>query len=137
MNDAELLNALDSGTLVPGTLDHRQHIRAAWCLLSRYPLLGAMSRMRDGLRRFVAKVGAEDKYHETITAALLLIIHERAIAQPCESFADFERTNPDLLDWRGGAMLESYYRKETLESELARTTFVLPDRDPISAEVQP
>jgi hypothetical protein len=135
LNDNQLLTALESGTLVPGTLDHRQHVRAAWCLLERYPLLEALSRMREGLRRFVTKAGAADKYHETITTALMLIIHERTIAQPCATFDEFETANPDLLEWQGGALLAPYYRKETLYSDLARAAFVLPDRAPATAEL--
>ena len=35
--------------------------------------------------------------------------------------------NPDLLVWKGG-VLTTLYRQETLDSDLARSVFVLPDK---------
>ena len=43
------------------------------------------------------------------------------------SFEEFATKNPDLLQWRPSA-LDRYYRNETLGSDLARRTFVRPDR---------
>jgi len=34
---------------------------------------------------------------------------------------------PDLLTWKDN-ILKKYYRKETLSSALARSTFLLPDK---------
>ncbi len=47
---------------------------------------------------------------------------------------DFARQNPDLFTWRPG-ILERYYRAETLQSDLARRVFLMPDSltDPLSA----
>ena len=46
---------------------------------------------------------------------------------PGESWDDFAARNADLLTWRP-SVLSSYYRDETLRSDLARRVFVLPDR---------
>ena len=42
-------------------------------------------------------------------------------------FEEFEAANPDLTTWKP-SILASYYREETLRSDLARRVFVLPDR---------
>jgi hypothetical protein len=42
------------------------------------------------------------------------------------TWEEFVEHNPDLLVWRGG-VLTTLYRQETLDSELARQIFVLPD----------
>lgn len=45
-------------------------------------------------------------------------------AQTWETFAE---RNPDLLIWKGG-VLATLYHPETLDSDFACRTFVLPDR---------
>ena len=43
------------------------------------------------------------------------------------SWDEFAGRNSDLLTWKGG-ILGRYYRKSTLQSELARAVFVFPDK---------
>jgi hypothetical protein len=67
-------------------------------------------------------------YHETITLAYLLLIRERmARAGRDQIWEEFAAHNRDLLIWEGG-VLGTLCRQETLDSDLARHTFVLPDR---------
>jgi hypothetical protein len=44
-----------------------------------------------------------------------------------QSWEAFVAANPDLFDWQN-SLLKTYYREETLRSELARRVFVFPDR---------
>jgi hypothetical protein len=129
MTDEEFLRRFEAGTLPDGGFHHRDHVRLAWLYLGRHPLLEAIARFRDGLRRFAAARGKPGLYHETITWAFLLLIHERMARRPpsTASWEAFAAANPDLLVWRP-SVLGTYYRDETLASELARRVFVLPDR---------
>jgi hypothetical protein len=43
------------------------------------------------------------------------------------TWEEFAAGNPDLLNWKDN-VLRKYYSKEVLASDLARTTFLLPDR---------
>jgi hypothetical protein len=43
------------------------------------------------------------------------------------TWKEFAAIHADLLDWNNPILLK-YYRKETLESDLARRVFVMPDR---------
>jgi hypothetical protein len=64
----------------------------------------------------------------TITWAYLLLINERMErGGRGRGWNEFAASNPDLLVWRPG-VLDEYYTPETLESDLARRVFVLPDR---------
>jgi len=45
-----------------------------------------------------------------------------------QSWEEFVAANPDLFDWQN-SILKTYYREETLRSELARRVFVFPDRN--------
>jgi hypothetical protein len=58
----------------------------------------------------------------------VFLIHERVQRAGREqSWAEFAAGNADLLDWKNN-VFKTYYRDETLASELARKIFVFPDR---------
>jgi hypothetical protein len=126
--DAEFLEAFEQATLPPERLRHRDHVRLAWLYLERLPPARALERFSEGLRRFAAVQGKASLYHETITWAFLLLIHERRQRFGAEGgFEAFASANPDLLTWKP-SILDALYEPATLSSDLARRTFVLPDR---------
>lgn len=124
MTDAELVEAFETGTLEPEAFSHAAHVRVARWYLLHEPILGAMSRFRAGLRRFAARLGKPDRYHETITVAYLLLIADRLGASRDQSWEAFAAENPDLLR---PSCLDEYYSRELLESSRARDVFVWPD----------
>lgn len=124
----DLIRRFEDGTLPPSDFHHRDHVRLAWLYLNEEPPLAALARFTEGLKRFASRNGAEGLYHETITCAYLLLIHERkARAEAGETWEEFAARNPDLLTWKP-SVLDRYYREETLASELAKRVFVMPDR---------
>jgi hypothetical protein len=127
MTDADFLRRFEDSTLPTSDFHHRDHVRLAWLYLRRYSALEALARFVEGLRRFAAANGKPGLYHETITWAYLLLIHERMARTEAETWEEFAQANPDLLTWNP-SVLDRYYEKETLGSELARRVFVLPDR---------
>jgi hypothetical protein len=111
----------------PGDFHHADHVRVAFAYIARFPFLEAVARFSAALKRFAVSKGKPSLYHETITWAYLFLIRERvARSGRIQSWEEFEERNPDLLLWKGG-VLATLYRKETLDSDLARHTFVLPD----------
>jgi hypothetical protein len=126
-DDEDFIARFEDCTL-PGTaFHHRDHVRLAWLFLRRAPLLTALTRFTEGLKRFAQANGQPGLYHETITWAYLFLVHQRmAIGPADESWDGFTARNPDLLTWRP-SILATYYREETLASELARRVFLLPD----------
>jgi hypothetical protein len=133
VDDREFVRAFEDCTLPPDLFPHRAHVRLAWIYLREEPLLAALSRFVTSLKRYAASLGASTKYHETITFAFLFLIHERMQRTPSGTFDAFAEANPDLFD----AILERYYTPDTLRSELARATFVLPDRATLSLRESP
>ena len=126
-----IINEFEQGRVPGGSFHHADHIHVAFSYLSRYPVLEALQKFSDALRRFAAEQGKPGLYHETITWAYLFLIRERMMgADHAETWEEFAATNPDLMTWeRGkGGILARYYRPETLASAAARATFVLPDR---------
>jgi hypothetical protein len=125
VHDRELVAAFEACTLPPEQFPHRAHVRLAWLYLREAPLAETLTRYSAGIRRYAGSLGAAGKYHETITWAYLFLIHERMQRTPCEIFEAFAAANEDLF----GPILDRYYSKEVLESDVARTTFVLPLRE--------
>jgi hypothetical protein len=128
MTGEQLIQQFEGGTTPPGTFHHADHVRLAFEYLCRYSVLEALERFSDALKRFAAAQGKPRLYHETITWAYLLLIRERIARANCaQTWEEFAGHNPDLLIWKGG-VLTTLYRQETLDSDLARHTFVLPDQ---------
>lgn len=126
-DDLELLARFEDTSLGDADFGHPQHVRVAWTLLRSLPTaVAALDRFVGGLRRFAAAKGSPGLYHETITWAYLLLIHERIARLPADTpWEGFAAASPDLLA-RGKAALRRYYRDEDLASELARKVFLMP-----------
>jgi hypothetical protein len=131
--DEKFIARFEDCTLPNTAFHHRDHVRLAWLYLRRAPLLEALTRFTEGLKRFAHANGHDGLYHETITWAYLFLVHQRIAAAPeGETWDEFAARNPDLMSWKP-SILAGYYRDETLSSELARRVFVMPDRAPRSA----
>jgi hypothetical protein len=125
-SDTDFIGAFERLEISGDNFHHRQHVRLAWCYLQRYELVEALARFRSALKAFANHLGVPNLYHETITFAYLLLINDRMARESVESFEEFARINEDLFAWKP-SILERYYSKETLESELARKTFLFPN----------
>lgn len=123
-DDVEYLAAFETCAIANTEFHHADHVRVAWIYLRKFPLLAAIEHFTQSLRRFAAHHGATTLYHETITLAYLLLIHERMNGEG--SFDDFRAKNPDLFTWKP-SILDRYYTASTLASDRARSVFLLPD----------
>jgi hypothetical protein len=112
-------------TLPSGRFDHAAHVRVAWWYLRHCTLGEALDRFARGLKRFAAANGAEDKYHETLTVAWMLLIAERLYDASGLSWPEFASRYPELL--ARPPLVCRYYTEQTLRSERARAGFVMPD----------
>ena len=136
MTSDDLIQQLEHCTLPESAFGHRAHVQAGFAYLQRHGYAGALGTMGETLRRFAAHHGKEDLYHETITAAFLALIHERMAEDLVERGIPIEMTGARQLEWEqfekrhpdlfSSDLLERYYGKERLDSELARCCFILP-----------
>ena len=94
-------------------------------MLSRHAFGEAVSRFSSALKLLTAKVGKPGVYHETMTVAYLAIIGERRARGGSTTWEEFIAVNEDLLE---KDCLSRWYNAGELQSEIARTTFVLPTR---------
>ena len=123
----ELLDAFVDTTLPADAFHHEQHVQVAWLFVRRYGMPAALGEFTTAIKRFADAKGATGLYHETITWAFLLLIAERQAKCGAVGWEDFAAANQDLLAWKP-SVLERYYSRELLGSDLAKRVFVLPDR---------
>jgi hypothetical protein len=135
MTDDEFIASFEDCSLANAAFHHADHVKMAFLYLCRYPAWEAIQRFSTSLSRFATAHGKPKLFHETITWAFLLLIRERmARAGGCGSWTEFAAGNQDLLSWTDN-VLKRYYRDETLSSDLARSTFLLPDRGTTGPEL--
>jgi hypothetical protein len=135
VTDDELVAAFEGGRIRGDEFHHGDHVRLGFLFMRRFPAWDALRRFSRALECMAAANGKPSHYHETITWAFLLLIRERiarwdrAHGRP-PSWEEFLADNVDLLDGKDH-VLKKYYEEQTLASDLARTTFLLPDRGSI------
>lgn len=127
--DAALLAAFVAGTLPGPAFGHAEHLRVAFLFLRTHADFAAAAlAFRAALRRYVAGLGAAERYHETLTWAWLALCRERMEGHEDPDSRAFLARCPDLLDPRGGALARRYDLAALLADPLARRVFVLPGR---------
>ena len=125
MTDDELIDGFEQCSLVD--FHHRDHVRLVWLYLTRDSLLDVLAQFPGALKRFAASKGKPNLYHQTITWAYVLLIHDRIVRSGHARWDEFAAGNSDLLEWPN-SILATYYTTETLRSELARRAFIFPDK---------
>jgi hypothetical protein len=127
MEGAELLRRLADGSLPPADFTHRNHVHAAWqCLRSHDRLPTAAHAFGGLLLAYVRTVGAEDKFHLTLTLAFMHIIHAR-MAEP-EAWDAFAARNPDLFS-DARSLIARHYSAARIAA--GRREFAEPDGMPL------
>ena len=113
-------------TLPAEQFHHAQHVEVAWLFVREHGMPAALGEFTAAIKRFADAKGATGLYHETITWAFLLLIAERQARCAAATWDAFAAANPDLLVWKP-SILERYYSREVLKSDLARKVFLFPD----------
>jgi hypothetical protein len=127
MNDDDFIAQLEACTLPEDWFHHADHLHAAWLYLTRFSATEAIMRFSEVLRSYATSLGKAERYHETTTWAYLLLLNERIRRSEPMTWEQFAAEHSDLFDWKNSILLR-YYRPETLQSELARRVFLMPDR---------
>ena len=128
LGDSALVAQFEATTLPSADYRHREHLRIAFAMLRGVDLADAAQRFRRAMRRYAAAIGAETRYHETLTWAYLVLVQQRMRDHDDDDSVAFLARNPDLLDHCGGALARCYDVAEITASPIARGIFVLPER---------
>ena len=126
------IESFESADVDPDRFDHEAHVYVGWLYVRDYELTEAIERFSRGLKRLVSKLGAEGKYHATLTWFFLLLIADRA--EEGEPWPVFRHRNADIVT-DSKKTLSRYYSDGHLFSKRARERFVLPDNLASKSEV--
>ena len=128
MNDrsdvAEVTREFIAHSVDPAAFHHAEHVRVAFDLLQCHDFIDASATYAKGIRSIAEKAGADRKFNLTITYAFMSLIAERLAEAPEASFDTFAEQNDDLMS---KGVLAKWYRTERLNSDRARSIFLLPD----------
>ena len=127
MTDAEFIHAFEQGELSPTQFGHGAHVRVAYGYLQAMPFLEACIAMRDGLKRFAARIGKAMLYHETKTVAFMSLVAQGMRQSTVSGWEDLLAKCPDLCN---AQLLQRYYPAQVLDSDLARQQFLLATPKP-------
>lgn len=130
LNDQAFIEQFEALTLPATEFSHLGHLRIAWLYLRQYPQTLAIEKTCSGIKTYAESLGAKDKFHLTLTDALVRIMAIRMKEQTGEDWQAFTDENPDLVS-DALAVLAQYYSQAQLWSERARTRLVAPDLKPI------
>jgi hypothetical protein len=127
MTNEEIIRRFETDALPGDSFHHADHVRLAFAYLSMYPVLEALEKFSSALKRYASARGKTQLYHETITHAYFFLIRDRMARTAAPDWDDFARRNPDLFISKDG-ILTRYYQQSTLQSDLARSVFLFPDK---------
>lgn len=128
---SDVVRAFEERRTLTGSLSHREHVMIAWHYARTRPALQALAELARGIQELAVALGKEGLYHETLTWAWFSLIRERMERIGVDaSWEEFSAASDDILS---GRAIHEIYEKSTLDSELARRVFLMPDRAPIPA----
>jgi len=127
ISDSMFVKQFENQTLDPKHFDHLGHIRLARLYLLEYDLEAAISRISQGIQDYAKSLGADNKFHLTITDAIMRVIATRIASEETGKWEDFLKHNSDIVD-DALSVLCQYFSKDKLLSEKARISLILPDK---------
>jgi len=126
LTDREFLDMFRAGTLDPRDFDHRGHVRAGWLYLGELDLEGAIEQFVRDIQRYATGLGAAQKFHRTITEALLRLLASHLAEERQLSWRELIERHPIIVEDARGLLLR-FYSPERLACQAARGEFLPPD----------
>ncbi|MES2898474.1 MAG: hypothetical protein V4723_02040 [Pseudomonadota bacterium] len=130
MTDDQFLTELGDCSLHPADFDHLGHMRLAWICLQRYPREQAIELACKIIHTYATHHGAPEKFHRTVSEALMRLLGDKGAANRAQSFAEFLAANDGFVD-NARSRLSDHYSAALLDSAEARAAFLPPDRAPL------
>lgn len=129
LTDQEFEDQFRDLTLDPILFTHSAHLRLAWIHITKYGADLSLETIRHQLSNFVQHVGAEDKYHDTVTIAAIKAVNHFVRKSNSKTFKAFLREFPALENNLIG-LIGSHYSYDVLTSQEAKRSYQEPDVQP-------
>ncbi|MEM7119134.1 MAG: hypothetical protein AAF614_42345 [Chloroflexota bacterium] len=130
LSNGEFLHQFKNKTLNPIHFNHVGHLRLSWIYLTHHDIETAVSGVCSGIKGYAGSLGANTKFHLTITDSLVRIMAKRLDGMTQKDWQSFLDQNRDMVDDAISVLLQ-YFSKALLFSEAARTSLAAPDIQPI------
>lgn len=126
LSDEDFQRQFASCELDPSIFSHEAHLRLAWINIKKYGAGSAIAHIESQILKFVASVGAVDKYHKTLTVTAIQIVNHFMQRSNSSNFPDFISEFPRLkTDFKG--LISAHYSFDIFTSDKAKTHFLAPD----------
>jgi len=115
-----------NSSLDPAFFTHEAHLRLAWIHLRQYGVEQAIENITTQLKAYVVKLGAADKYNETVTIAAIRAVNHFMRKSESDNFADFIAEFPRLKH-NFKELLSFHYKTDIFASAQARREYLEPE----------
>lgn len=126
LTDAEFELQFFNCTLNESLFNHEAHIRLAWIHITKYGVDRAVSNIEKQLVKYVASLGAQDKYNKTVTIAAIKAVYHFIQKSKSNNFKDFIEEFPRLKT-NFKDLLSQHYSINIFNSENAKSSFLEPN----------
>jgi hypothetical protein len=126
LTNIELEKQFADGTLDQKLFSHEAHLRLAWIHIGKNGIHQAIITIRQQLQDFAERLGAKDKYNETVTIAALHAVHHFMQRSKTDNFKDFIAENP-RLKFNFKELLGFHYHTNIFISEAAKKNYLEPE----------
>lgn len=130
-SDSQFETEFEQGSLDPTLFNHEAHLRLTWIQLEKYGFEKAIENIQTQILNYVTKLGAEDKFHVTLTHAAIHIVNHFKQQSTSDSFLNFITEFPKLKN-NFKELINTHYSAEKLHSPGAKTEYLEPDLQPFS-----
>jgi N-formylglutamate deformylase len=102
-------------------------LRLAWLQIDKFGLEQAIENIEDQLQSFVSHVGAQDKYHKTLTIVAAQAVSHFMTRSKSDNFVDFIKEFPQLKN-NFKELINSHYSIDILNSARAKNEYIAPTK---------
>lgn len=127
LSDNQFIKMLENKSLHKSYFDHIGHLRLAWIYLNKYSLECSLGLISSNIKLYAENLGATDKFNQTITTAIVLLVAKRINELAIKTWDEFIELNQDIVN-DCLAVIKQFYSHELLFSEKAKREFVFPDK---------
>lgn len=126
LSDVDFEKQFESCQLNPELFSHEAHLRLAWIHIKKYGIDKTLQNIQMQLKAYVKHVGAEDKYHKTITIAAVKAVYHFILKSESDNFQDFITEFPRLKhNFKG--LMDSHYSVDIFSSKNSKKEYLEPD----------
>lgn len=129
LSDSEFSIKFKNCSLDPSTFDHEAHLRLVWLQIEENGFQQAQINIQNLIQNFVKHVGAEEKYHKTLTITAIEIVNHFMSKKASKTFKEFISEFPKLKN-NFKELIEQHYSYDIFQSAKAKNEYLEPDLIP-------